>query len=85
MADGSNVAPRRYSYSEDDKETIRNRFKYRKPTDQQREELEQGAELVNELVEFMLCFGPSRDMSLALTALEDFRMKLNKAIVIGGN
>lgn len=76
-------------FTEDHANEVRARFQYRRPTESQRDELDQGAELVNEVVEFLISLGythgDSRDLSRAFTTLEDFRMHMNKLIVLGGD
>jgi hypothetical protein len=64
------------------KQEILSRFEYKPPTDKQRHLLKVYHELTMACATFLVDYLPeSRDRSLALTSLEDTRMKVNKAIV----
>lgn len=64
------------------REEIIERFTYHAPNDRQKAMF---AEVHNRILDLALYVGleisPSHDQSIALTALEDVRMKINKAIV----
>jgi hypothetical protein len=64
---------------------VRARFQYRAPNEQQKFLLQVAHEHVMLLVDFLLTLPDSRDRALALTSLEDTRMRINKAIVLGAN
>lgn len=64
---------------------VRNRFQYRAPTQEQKYQLLNAHNNIMFLVDFLLTLPDSRDRALALTSLEDTRMRINKAIVIGAN
>jgi hypothetical protein len=70
---------------ENKNDLVRARFQYRTPTEEQKEQLLDAHVSIMELVEFLLTLPDSRDRALALTSLEDTRMRINKAIVIGAN
>lgn len=64
------------------RDEILDRFRYRKPTPAQVALLEQYHQLTMACAEFLVDQVPdSHDRALALTSLEDTRMKVNKAIV----
>lgn len=64
------------------KQAILDRFVYHTPTDGQRVLLDEGFDLIMACAEFLVDRLPDgRDRAVALTSLEDTRMKMNKAIV----
>lgn len=64
------------------REEILDRFNYHAPTDEQKALLGEVHGLVMGLAEFIVDRLPeSRDRAVALTALEDVRMKINKAVI----
>jgi hypothetical protein len=64
------------------REEILGRFVYRAPTEAQRALLNEYHALLMQQVEFLVDKLPdSRDRAVALTSLEETRMKVNKAIV----
>jgi hypothetical protein len=77
------AAARAEQWTKDD--AVRARFEYRAPTDHQKHQLNTAHQHIMGLVDFLLTLPESRDRSLALTSLEDTRMRINKAIVIGAN
>lgn len=62
---------------------IRERFEWHQPTEAQRDQLLESHFLIMDVVDFLLTLPDSRDRALALTSLEDTRMRINKAIVLG--
>jgi hypothetical protein len=63
---------------------IHARFQYRAPNDAQKFKLQVAHEKIMDLVTFLTDEVPEgRDQAVALTSLEDTRMKINKAIVLG--
>lgn len=67
-----------------DPDELRKRFFFRKPRDQQAiDRHEKVSELTYELACMLCSFcPPGRNLSLALTALEDVRMRANAAIAV---
>lgn len=66
-----------------DREEILGRFVYRAPTPFQKHLLEAAHLVVMAMATFLVDEVPDgRDRALALTSLEDTRMKMNKAIVM---
>ena len=64
------------------RDEILDRFRYRAPTAAQKLLLEEYHHLTMRCAEFLVDRVPnSRDRALALTSLEETRMKVNKAIV----
>lgn len=64
------------------RDEIIGRFVYRAPTEAQRKLLVEYHDLLMQQVEFLVDGLPdSRDRAVALSSLEDTRMKVNKAIV----
>jgi hypothetical protein len=67
------------------RDEILDRFIYHAPDERQQQLLREVHQLVMRLAEFMVDELPdSRDRSLALTSLEDTRMRINKAVIFSG-
>ena len=67
---------------QDERDEIISRFIYHSPTPAQRALLDECHETIMACVEFLVNRLPNgRDRALALTSLEDTRMKMNKAII----
>jgi len=82
--EGTEEHPRRHSGTAPTPEELRKRFFYRPPRDEEAiASHAQVSELTYQLAR-MLCVlcPPGRNLSLALTALEDVRMRANAAIAV---
>lgn len=68
--------------SDPEVQEIVDRFTYRSPSDEQKVALAEVHTKIVDLVTWLATYLPnSRDRAVALTGLEDVRMKINKAIV----
>lgn len=66
----------------DERAAILDRFNYHAPTDKQHDLLDEAHRRIMACAEFLVDELPnSRDRAVALTSLEDTRMKINKAII----
>lgn len=67
------------------RDEILDRFMYRRPSSGQEEAIAECRERIIGCAEFLIDEIPnSRDRAVALTALEDALMKMNKAIIFSG-
>lgn len=70
-----------YPTAEQKDQAIRERFIYHAPTPAQRDKLNECHDTIMACVDFLLTLPDGRDRAVALSSLEDTRMKMNKAVI----
>lgn len=72
-----------YQLTDEQRKRLENEFTYHKPNDSQIPRYEEIRKRAGEYAEFLMTVcPPSRELSLALTALEDCVMRANRAIAL---
>lgn len=72
-----------YQLTDEQRKRLENEFTYHKPTESQIPRYEEIRARAKDYAEFlMMVCPPSRELSLALTALEDCVMRANRAIAL---